>query len=101
MIEYQGFEPAIKNLKSYSRSCIITFFIYLIDSYFGVDPSRLVMSPQAPWIDHLTTKTALDMILDTPSKNGHTTGLDGIWAGIPTVTLGGGRHMEQRYSSYQ
>jgi predicted O-linked N-acetylglucosamine transferase (SPINDLY family) len=41
---------------------------------FGVDPSRLVLSPQAPWIDHLPTKTAIDMILDTPSKNGHTTG---------------------------
>lgn len=41
---------------------------------FGVDESRVVLMPQAPWIDHLTTKTSVDMILDTPTKNGHTTG---------------------------
>jgi predicted O-linked N-acetylglucosamine transferase (SPINDLY family) len=56
----------------------------------------MVLTPQAPWIDHLITKTSIDMILDTPSKNGHTTGLDGLWAGVPTVSLGGGRMMEQR-----
>jgi protein O-GlcNAc transferase len=63
---------------------------------FGVDSGRMVLTPQAPWIDHLITKTSIDMILDTPSKNGHTTGLDGLWAGVPTVSLGGGRMMEQR-----
>lgn len=41
---------------------------------FGVPTSRMVLTPQAPWIDHLLTKTAIDMVLDTPSKNGHTTG---------------------------
>ncbi|KAJ1438335.1 glycosyl transferase family 41-domain-containing protein [Ochromonadaceae sp. CCMP2298] len=56
----------------------------------GINPLRIVPLPQAPWIDHLYSKTALDVVLDTPVKNGHTTGLDGVWAGIPTVTLAGG-----------
>jgi hypothetical protein len=34
--------------------------------------------------------------LDTPAKNAHTTGLDGIFAGIPTVTLAGGGTAESR-----
>lgn len=38
--------------------------------------------------DHLHSKTALDLVLDTTAKNGHTTGLDAVWAGVPTVTLG-------------
>lgn len=64
--------------------------------YFGVKSDRLSLCPQSPWIDHLFAKTSLDMILDTPVKNGHTTGLDGLWAGVPTVTLGGGKTMPSR-----
>ena len=62
----------------------------------SVKPDRLALSPQQPWVDHVTSKTAFDMLLDTSSKNGHTTGLDGIWAGVPTVALGGGATMPAR-----
>ncbi len=54
------------------------------------------VAPQAPWIDHLYVKTSADMLLDTRAKNGHTTGLDGIWAGVPTMSLAGGLHMSTR-----
>lgn len=57
---------------------------------YGVAEGRLVSIAQTPWIDHLYVKTAFDLILDTTVKNGHTTGLDGIWAGIPTISLAGG-----------
>lgn len=62
----------------------------------GIHSSSVGMAPQSPWIDHLYIKTAADVILDTVAKNGHTTGLDGIWAGIPTVSLAGGTHMSAR-----
>ena len=62
----------------------------------GVHESRMLFLPQHPWIDHLYAKTAIDLILDTPSKNAHTTGLDGIWAGIPTITLAGGGNAGSR-----
>lgn len=78
-IEFKGSEFSMPNLKNCSR-------------YHGIDPQRLVLSPQKGWLDHLHAKTALDMVLDTAAKNGHTTGLDGVWAGVPTATLGkGGR----------
>ena len=32
----------------------------------------------------------MDLSLDTTRKNGHTTLLDGMWAGVPTVYLDGG-----------
>jgi predicted O-linked N-acetylglucosamine transferase (SPINDLY family) len=49
---------------------------------------HLSLMVQAPWLDHLYTKTALDFMLDTSSKNGHTTGLDAVWAGVPTMSIG-------------
>jgi predicted O-linked N-acetylglucosamine transferase (SPINDLY family) len=53
----------------------------------GVEPHRLFSVQQSPWIDHLFAKTSLDLVLDTVVKNGHTTGLDGVWAGLPTISL--------------
>lgn len=82
-VEYAGADSALPNIRLSSLAQ-------------GVTPDRLVLSPQAPWVDHLQAKTALDMILDTSSKNGHTTGLDGIWAGVPTMVLGGGATMPAR-----
>ena len=82
-IEYAGFETAMKNLRKTSQ-------------VHGIKPDRIPLSPQAPWIDHVNTKTAIDMFLDTGTKNGHTTGLDSVWAGVPTVVLGGGATMPAR-----
>jgi hypothetical protein len=82
-IGHDGHEIYAKYMKQYAN-------------YFGITKSRMVMVPQIRWIDHLYAKTALDLILDTPAKNAHSTGLDGIFAGIPTVTLAGGGAAESR-----
>eukprot|EP01041_Mallomonas_annulata_P007977 gene7977-16327_t len=79
-----------------------SFDILCLDEYheeiplqsLGVSPDRIAMSAQAMWIDHIYTKTAIDLVLDTSNKNGHTTGLDALWAGVPTVSLGGGSAAE-------
>lgn len=62
----------------------------------GIAAEDVVMAGQTPWIDHLYSKTAVDMILDTGAKNGHTTGLDGLWAGVPTASFAGGTTMSTR-----
>ncbi len=64
--------------------------------FHGVSLERIFSRPQIQWIDHLYAKSALDLILDTKAKNGHTTGLDGVWAGVPTLTFGGGKDMQAR-----
>ena len=64
-IEYAGKEVYLRNYLAYA-------------AHFGIKNSSLVQVGQTPWIDHLYVKTALDLILDTVAKNGHTTGLDGF-----------------------
>lgn len=81
--EHAGKEVYVPHLQAHARS-------------FGVGSDRLVSLPQTPWIDHLYAKTSVDLVLDTVSKNGHTTGLDGIWAGIPTISLAGGQEAPRR-----
>jgi protein O-GlcNAc transferase len=83
LLAYEGSAEAIVNLRKYSP-------------YYGNRADSLAYAKQQPWIYHLKSKTALDMILDTRLKNGHTTGLDGLWAGVPTVTLGGMTEMGKR-----
>lgn len=83
IMEYQGHEVYMQHLFAHS-------------AYRGVRQQRLVRTHQTAWIDHLYAKTGLDLILDTRVKNGHTTGLDGVWAGVPTITLAGGSSSEAR-----
>jgi predicted O-linked N-acetylglucosamine transferase (SPINDLY family) len=83
LVEHAGSSVYIPNLQQNGRS-------------FGIDPQRLVGLPQAPWIDHLYGKTSFDLMLDTVTKNGHTTGLDGVWAGVPTLSLAGGKEAPAR-----
>jgi predicted O-linked N-acetylglucosamine transferase (SPINDLY family) len=83
LVEYAGHEVYKSHLQKRAK-------------IFGIQSHRLVHIPQHPWIDHLYAKTAIDLVLDTPSKNAHTTGLDGIWAGIPTITLAGGNNAGSR-----
>lgn len=76
MMEYRGADYFLRNLHRVARS-------------FGIETDRYVMVPQKSYIDHLDCKTAVDLALDTVSKNGHTTGLDALWAGIPLLSMGG------------
>ncbi|KDO20905.1 hypothetical protein SPRG_14136 [Saprolegnia parasitica CBS 223.65] len=66
----------------------------------GVDGSRrLVFTALSPWINHTWVKQAADVVLDTTIKNGHTTLVDALWAGVPVVTLEGDRMNNRAGSS--
>ncbi|POM68155.1 UDP-N-acetylglucosamine-peptide N-acetylglucosaminyltransferase [Phytophthora palmivora] len=84
--EYFGSEGAITNLRAEAES-------------YGIDGRRLIFSPLDPWIDHTYRKRIADLILDTSLKNGHTTILDALCAGIPVVTLEGDRMSNRATSS--
>ncbi|CAH1776946.1 unnamed protein product [Owenia fusiformis] len=53
----------------------------------GIEPSQIVFSPVAPKEEHVRRGQLADVCLDTPLCNGHTTGMDVLWAGTPMVTL--------------
>ncbi|KAF1788128.1 O-GlcNAc transferase, C-terminal [Phytophthora cactorum] len=73
---YFGHEGASTNLRAEAEA-------------HGIKGDRLIFSPLDPWIDHTYRKRIADLILDTPLKNGHTTILDALCAGVPVVTLEG------------
>lgn len=57
---------------------------------YGLDASRLVFAgPVMPKTEHLKRLTLADVYLDTLVYNGHTTGSDVLWAGVPMVTIQG------------
>ncbi len=107
----QKFDPAIVEvwmniLSSYADSKM--FFVEHVSSIVakphirnmsaarGVDPDRIAFAKHHPWIHHIQSKTAIDLVLDTTCKNGHTTGLDAVFAGVPMVTMAGGATMPAR-----
>ncbi|XP_064607672.1 UDP-N-acetylglucosamine--peptide N-acetylglucosaminyltransferase 110 kDa subunit-like [Liolophura sinensis] len=64
---------------------------YLIQAaaQYGLPANRIVFSPVAPKEEHVRRGQLADVCLDTPLCNGHTTGMDVLWAGTPMVTLPG------------
>jgi len=55
----------------------------------GLTPGRIVFSNVAAKEEHVRRGQLADVCLDTPLCNGHTTGMDVLWAGTPMVTLVG------------
>ncbi|KAJ8297437.1 hypothetical protein KUTeg_023968 [Tegillarca granosa] len=55
----------------------------------GLSSGRIIFSPVAPKEEHVRRGQLADVCLDTPLCNGHTTGMDVLWAGTPMVTLSG------------
>lgn len=53
----------------------------------GVPTARVIFSPVAPKEEHVRRGRLADLCLDTPLCNGHTTGMDVLWAGTPVLTL--------------
>lgn len=85
-IRYRGHEEAEKYLRAEANS-------------HGVDgSSKLVFTELRPWIDHIGAKRAADLVLDTSLKNGHTTMIDALCAGVPVISLEG-MHMSNRAGS--
>ncbi|KAF8763734.1 UDP-N-acetylglucosamine--peptide like protein [Argiope bruennichi] len=55
----------------------------------GLSSNRLIFSNVAAKEEHVRRGQLADLCLDTPLCNGHTTGMDVLWAGTPMVTLAG------------
>ena len=55
----------------------------------GLGTGRVAFVPFRSRPDYLATYRGIDIGLDTVPYNGHTTSLDGLWMGVPTVTLVG------------
>jgi predicted O-linked N-acetylglucosamine transferase (SPINDLY family) len=55
----------------------------------GVTRDRIEFVGRCGRIDYLARYRAIDIGLDTFPYNGHTTSLDALWMGVPTVTLVG------------
>jgi predicted O-linked N-acetylglucosamine transferase (SPINDLY family) len=50
--------------------------------------SRIVFTDVAPKGTHITRASVVDLFLDTPECNAHTTAADVVWSGTPIVTWG-------------
>lgn len=86
-LRYSGHEDAEKSLKREANA-------------HGIDgDKRLVFSDLAPWVNHTYPKRAADLVLDTTLKNGHTTMIDALCAGVPVVTMEGNRMSNRAGSS--
>lgn len=55
----------------------------------GVEGDRVEFVPGQSRLDYLNTYSRCDIILDTYPYNGHTTGCDALWMGVPIVSLAG------------
>uniref|UniRef100_A0A1W7RB52 protein O-GlcNAc transferase n=2 Tax=Hadrurus TaxID=88315 RepID=A0A1W7RB52_9SCOR len=55
----------------------------------GLPHNRIIFSNVAAKEEHVRRGQLADVCLDTPLCNGHTTGMDVLWAGTPMLTLAG------------
>ncbi|HET7540000.1 MAG TPA: tetratricopeptide repeat protein [Polyangiaceae bacterium] len=55
----------------------------------SVQPERVRFAERCGRLDYLRKYHEIDICLDTFPYNGHTTSLDALWMGVPTVTLAG------------
>jgi len=63
--------------------------IHVAAQQMGLKNSKLIFSNVAAKEEHVRRGQLADVCLDTPLCNGHTTGMDVLWAGTPMVTLPG------------
>ncbi|CAK9291764.1 unnamed protein product [Gordionus sp. m RMFG-2023] len=61
--------------------------VLLYAQKLGLPPNRVIFSNVAPKEEHVRRGQLADVCLDSPLCNGHTTGMDVLWAGVPMVTL--------------
>lgn len=61
----------------------------------GIERDRVTVYPLIPFTDHLTLYNSIDIALDTYPFNGCVTTQEGLWMGVPVVTLSG-----QRFTSH-
>ncbi|XP_021953749.1 UDP-N-acetylglucosamine--peptide N-acetylglucosaminyltransferase 110 kDa subunit isoform X2 [Folsomia candida] len=54
---------------------------------WGLPPGKIIFSNVAAKEEHVRRGQLVDICLDTPLCNGHTTSMDVLWAGTPVITL--------------
>src|SRR5262249_43312267 len=64
----------------------------------GVDPGRVELQPATT--DHLATYDRCDIALDTFPYSGMTTTCEGLWMGLPVITMPGPTHVSRTTASY-
>lgn len=64
-------------------------FNVLRNVFAGLENGRILFSKIASKEEHVRRGQLVDVCLDTPLCNGHTTTMDILWAGTPVVTLPG------------
>jgi len=58
----------------------------------NISAERLILQPRsASWVEYAKTFEAIDIALDPFPFNGGTTSMDGLWMGVPLITLHGER----------
>lgn len=67
-----------------ARTRLLSFF-----EAAGIERNRLGFVGRCARLDYLARYQSIDICLDTFPYNGHTTSLDALWMGVPTVTLVG------------
>jgi predicted O-linked N-acetylglucosamine transferase (SPINDLY family) len=55
----------------------------------GIHTDRITLCAHTAYGDHLNLLGQVDLLLDTYPFNGFRTTLEGLWMGVPTVTLSG------------
>jgi len=72
-----GHDPG---LQAYYRDCF---------ARHGICPDRISITGELPFQQHLAVFNRVDILLDTYPFNGAITTLEGLWMGVPTLTLTG------------
>lgn len=62
---------------------------------YGISPTRIEVASRRPRREFLEWVGQVDINLDTFPYNGHTTTLDALWMGVPTVSLCGNTHVSR------
>lgn len=55
----------------------------------GIAPGRFRLCARTTYSDYLSLLTQVDLLLDTYPFNGFRTTLEGLWMGVPSITLSG------------
>ena len=55
----------------------------------GVEAERLIFTGKEHYKDHYKRMELIDLFLDTPVYNGHTTCLEALWMNVPVLTIQG------------